>query len=66
MVEYSGYAVDYVKDRELFDNAIAKPRAFLKRVWEYLETAPLNRSVRVLSLWTIAMALITLIHSKDK
>lgn len=62
---YSGYAVETKDGWRAWEQDAEDPKVYLKRVWNRLEEISLEPSERVLSLWTIAMALITLAHTKD-
>lgn len=62
---YPGYAVETQDGWKAWEQDAADPVSYLKRVWDRLEIISLSSSERALSLWTIAMALITIAHTKD-
>jgi hypothetical protein len=59
------YGEQHTADQEAIAKQLASPKAVLKRMWEHIEMMPLDRSAQAHSLWTVSMALITLIHAEN-
>ena len=59
------YGEEHKADQAAIERQLANPNACLKHIWEHLEVMEIARTTKTLSLWTVAMALITIIHGRD-